>query len=271
MNVPETSTALMKIEKVDQALPAPAITSVRPEASEFHNPYHFVPVKKGTRSNDLSRADFENRKTAHVTHDRYLDATFSGRLVCKLTTEGPCVFGSTQKPGGGGVTEVQNYTLDGVHAVPATSIKGLLSAVAEAASNSALDPVGLFLVHRTARYGHDELNTRRYHAGWVSEPPATWPERYELEKAASATGGPSPHDLRELFRTEMDADIRHALELLGDPNATMAPVQYPNTTAGESEAFRWWVANDRNPEPDVRQSLDPISPQTHSLPTLRRQ
>ncbi len=633
MNVPETSTALPKIEKVDQALPAPAITSVRPEASEFHNPYHYVPVKKGSRSNDLSRDDFEHRKTAHVTHDRYVDATFSGRLVCKLTTEGPCVFGSTQKPGGGGVTEVQNYTLDGVHAVPATSIKGLLSAVAEAASNSAmrvlhgersfsyraemgeslgaigmivkdendlkllplalphfigvlglegresempttkahelfipvpegdiskwqhkkldikdalerfrrlalerseasdgetpfhlrgakwdavpdlkpgdlvcftlkpdaqrtadhiaissiwrkdaktadhyfsaldpellpfnptrttitlaeqlfgfvemreekrkrgerkpgvepgeggnpvlalagrlrcsagrlpdgkdvkpvnrvilkilaspkppspalyfagrtgtgghllkkefadhtngmpvpqgrkfyvhdklnqlarhetanasenanqknsvrplpkdtafyfhidfdnlsetelallcyavrptenfrhklgmgrplglgkvrLDPVGLFLVHRTARYGHDELNTRRYHAGWVSEPPATWPERYELEKAAPATGGPSPHDLRELFRTEMDADIRHALELLGDPNATMAPVQYPNTTAGESEAFRWWVANDRNPEPDVRQSLDPISPQTHSLPTLRRQ
>lgn len=768
MQVPATPTEMPTIGKVERVVPPPTITPVRPDAGEFHNPYHFVPVKKGTRSNDLSRADFELRKTAHVTHDRYLDATFSGRLVCKLTTEGPCVFGSTQaRANPNDVSVVENYRLDGVHAVPATSIKGLLSAVAEAASNSALrvlhgersfsyraemgeslgaigmivqlkdgtlklaplvlpqivmsqpqngrmqvpnhlwqifrvhpsplrvyldgyqpngndrelipnsflsdatihsqshehqeywylklrgrveldlqqvalrfndvadikikygrtdfllgqhaadndprpireadwkalppkeqplyrkgvlrvlgiseresdmptgkkhelflpvpngatstwhmlpddimpavedfyrladersesdrqkgrypfelkgmardangcvrlragdlvcfnylpqgnagkidrlaissiwrkdaktadhyfsaldpellpfnpdrktitlaeqlfgfvemrdtkrkhgerkpgiepgkggnsvlalagrlrvsagrqpdgknvppmasvvlkilaspkppspalyfagrtgtgghllkkdfadhksdvpvpqgrkfyvhgrtdqfetandndnanqknsvrplpprtefyfhidfdnlsetelallcyavrptgnfrhklgmgkplglgkvklDPVGLFLVHRTARYGHDKLTDRRYHAGWVAEPPTTWPERYDLEKAAPATGGPSPIDLRELLRNDMDADIRHALELLGDPSATTAPVQYPNTTAGETEAFRWWVANDKRP--NDRQSLAPITTEKHSLPTLRRQ
>lgn len=105
----------------------------------FHNPYHFVPVgpEPGVA---LSKADLERGDSEHVTHDRYVseagaNAAFSGRLICRLTTEDP-VFVGHQRAKDSRV--VSPFELDGRPAIPATSLRGMLSAVAEAASNSAL-------------------------------------------------------------------------------------------------------------------------------------
>ena len=120
----------------------------------FHNPYHFVPVKPNPR--------IESREGRHVTHAQYVAGTeehdtrqpvYSGRLLCRLTTEDPIVVGSqreevtVKRPAGqqkkrGDQQDtphrVYPFELANQPALPASTLRGLLSAVAEAASNSAL-------------------------------------------------------------------------------------------------------------------------------------
>lgn len=105
----------------------------------FHNPYHFVPVKKGGRTDDLDAADLRS-EASHVTHDRYAAGTRSGRIVCRLTTQTPVFVGSerTREASAEAASEVSHFELGGRPAFPATSLRGLYSGVAEAASNSAL-------------------------------------------------------------------------------------------------------------------------------------
>jgi CRISPR-associated protein (TIGR03986 family) len=110
----------------------------------FHNPYHFVPVKAGGRVGDLKRADFpvtQGHPThKHVTHDRYCADTFSGRLICRITTEDPIFVGDTALEGqSDGAKKLEHFELsDGKPAIPASTLRGLISSLAEAASNSAL-------------------------------------------------------------------------------------------------------------------------------------
>lgn len=109
----------------------------------FHNPYHFVPVIRRGRPNDMSRADFESGQPAshpHVTHDRYVKDSFSGRILCRLTAETPFVVGSkqTSDPNEIEPTIVEQFELDGYPAIPASSLRGLISAIFEAATNSAM-------------------------------------------------------------------------------------------------------------------------------------
>jgi CRISPR-associated protein (TIGR03986 family) len=108
--------------------------------SPFHNPYHFVPVKKRDEkacANDLEVTNAKDGQWGHHGHDRYAGKTYSGRLVCKLTTETPIFVGGQQventEP-----KEVKHFEMDGEPAIPGSSLRGLLSSIAEAASNSAL-------------------------------------------------------------------------------------------------------------------------------------
>jgi len=108
----------------------------------FHNPYHFVPVKSERRNDYLERKKFcENGH--HVAHDRYLDKTYSGRLICRLTTQSPIFIGAKREEGVNDQTPAtaEPFELPGEEgrpAIPATSLRGLVSSLAEAASNSAL-------------------------------------------------------------------------------------------------------------------------------------
>ena len=110
---------------------------------QFHNPYHFVPVKP-VRTDGIQRNPqtnkFEFDSHPQVTHDRYLNDTFSGRVVCQLTAETAFVVGdqhdehqADELP-----TEVHQYLIDDKPAIPATTIRGLISNIVETASNSAL-------------------------------------------------------------------------------------------------------------------------------------
>jgi len=122
----------------------------------FYNPYHFVPAR-GEASGSVSTTDFTRLQNApdgadlepaarHLSHDRYLAGQtyadeqryFSGRLICKLTTVQPLVIGSQQIPHSGDYTDVAPFLLDGLPALPASSLRGLISSIVEAASDSAM-------------------------------------------------------------------------------------------------------------------------------------
>ncbi len=111
----------------------------------FHNPYHFVPVQPGGRPDDIAVADFLDGKVEHVTHDRFASRTtqaqpvYSGRMICRLTTEDPIVIGDKRaKELRDGSPQVLPFELEGKPAIPASTLRGLLASIAEAASNSAL-------------------------------------------------------------------------------------------------------------------------------------
>lgn len=119
---------------------------------DFLNPYHFVPLPDPTTSDvtkDLLRQDpgptaDEFRKggaSGRLSHAAYAPNTLSGRIIVKLTTETPLVVGGEQDKDGKGkndYTIVEPYRFKGETAIPATSLRGMLSSVVEAASQSAM-------------------------------------------------------------------------------------------------------------------------------------
>lgn len=100
----------------------------------FHNPYHFIPVEPA-RAEDKIAFD-----APELTHDRYLPERFSGRVICRLITETPTFVGArrTREADAQHPAEVEHYKLDGRPAIPVTTLRGMLSSLVEAATNSAL-------------------------------------------------------------------------------------------------------------------------------------
>ena len=84
--------------------------------AKFYNPYHWVPTEKpndAQRHLGVSRADFGKGKPDQVTHERFVPATNSGRLVVKLTTVTPTVIGAQQSREGKMVAQVTPYMVGG--------------------------------------------------------------------------------------------------------------------------------------------------------------
>jgi CRISPR-associated protein (TIGR03986 family) len=106
----------------------------------FHNPYHFVPTSKPDESKCLPKKEFLEK--ACLPHSHAVYKGLSGRLVCKLTTVEPVFIGAHVLNEADDNAEIPkklaNFELDGKPAIPATSLRGLLSSIAEAASGSAL-------------------------------------------------------------------------------------------------------------------------------------
>jgi len=113
-----------------------------PERNNFYNPYQFIPVLPLDASGWLDKEEFTTGRHYH-SHGLYSrqDAQggpiYHGRLQCKLKTETPIFIGSKREEGTAPVV-VNNYFFDKEIAIPATSLRGMLSSLAETASNSAL-------------------------------------------------------------------------------------------------------------------------------------
>lgn len=122
--------------------------------TQFHNPYHFVPVSdRNTAGQDLSTKAFERAAIdgdaaalGVAAHHRFASSSpelkvYHGRLVCRLENEEPFFIGGYRLHAGS-TTEPASwvpYELEaGRPAIPASSLRGLISAIAEAASDSAL-------------------------------------------------------------------------------------------------------------------------------------
>src|SRR5688500_8287368 len=106
----------------------------------FYNPYHFVPVKEETRENDLSIENFKLGDTLsikNITHDRYFPNSKSGRIICRITTETPTVIGDNHSKDGE-FTKVHPYLFEDKPAIPATTLRGMISSLVEASTNSSL-------------------------------------------------------------------------------------------------------------------------------------
>ena len=158
-----------------------------------------------------------------------------------------------------------------------------------------IDPVAVFYLDRPACYSPERLFDGKYQA-WTGERDTVLDvlgtERaarryaYECNAVESAPLGrrdqfPAPSPLRDEWRKLLDENapaVRNALDLLGRTDVP-AEVRYPSVTGqdGESELFKWFVANDKGTgrkhegiEPPAKQRLPPIDRKTTRLPTLPR-
>lgn len=120
--------------------------------NEFYNPYYFIPLEgEHSEKYALKRSDKNEKgeqKFNYHAHDKYYEGKKSGRICCTLETVTPCVFGGKQTPSkkkeNANKKEeyepaiIENFELNGKLAIPATSLKGMLSSIVEVASGSAL-------------------------------------------------------------------------------------------------------------------------------------
>jgi len=138
-----------------------------------------------------------------------------------------------------------------------------------------IDPIGLFLIDRKQRYRATNIfQAPRYHAAWIDKS-MTWPTDWYIreQKAVEQTKMLVPHweNLREAFRESIPANVKNALELLGNPNSVPCVVQTPQLAgrAGaelERENFKWFVENER----EHHQMLKPLDEKSSELPTFNR-
>jgi len=115
-----------------QKTPSPVSGSV--SSSVFVNSYNFLPIAP-VEDDPVTLRHFES-EGSHW-QDRFQENTYSGRLVAEITTESEFFIGAgkleDKRP-----AKLKPYELDGKPAIPPTSLKGMISSVMEAASNSAL-------------------------------------------------------------------------------------------------------------------------------------
>lgn len=140
-----------------------------------------------------------------------------------------------------------------------------------------IDPVGIFIIDRVKRYNKDDVfSSDRYHKSWVDNSVINeLPDIYSKEKRAVDLGGmASFEELRNEFSNSMDADIKKAIELIGDPNNVKHPVHTPQVAEKdiEQETFRWFVENEKGgtQREGEGQGLIPLNRHSKALPTLER-
>lgn len=128
---------------------------------DFTNPYQFIDISEPPQGSEAERralfGEYPRAGELHrtdidlgaLTHDRWLsdtDGYHTGHFACELVCETPLVLGADQIASPRDYTEVKPFRLNGRIALPASSLRGMLSSVAEIASGSApriLDRRGL--------------------------------------------------------------------------------------------------------------------------------
>jgi hypothetical protein len=109
--------------------------------SEFHNPYNFVPIDEvsSEKWEQIENGVSFCHSLPH-SHSRYDPQRLHGRVLCAITVETPLVVGNRQEKSANSAQpgRVKPFELNKKPAIPGTSLRGMLSALAEAASGSAL-------------------------------------------------------------------------------------------------------------------------------------
>ena len=125
---------------------------------KFYNPYHFVPVSENLFSIDKwlgdswINSDLQTniQKTEQLAYeqlgpasfDRYHHETFSGKIYCKMTTLGPMAIGNQHLEDKNDKKQPKKVQLfeyeNDKPVIPASTLKGCFSSIAEAITNSAL-------------------------------------------------------------------------------------------------------------------------------------
>lgn len=112
-------------------------------STKFRNAYHFIPRKEplvAWPSYPPAAGFGKTAETEKFGHAVYAPGTLSGRIRCRVRLEQPTVIGADRHVGGQAHPDhyavVAPFTFDGRPAIPAASLKGLISSIAEAASQS---------------------------------------------------------------------------------------------------------------------------------------
>jgi CRISPR-associated protein (TIGR03986 family) len=113
----------------------PDFTKTTKSEGDFHNPYVFIPFGKADTKNWQA---YDAISTSHHSHALYLPNTFNGRLVCKLTTTTPIFIGAgdAAEQANGQPTIKKNFKLNNEIALPATSLRGMISSLHESITQS---------------------------------------------------------------------------------------------------------------------------------------
>jgi hypothetical protein len=125
--------------------------------SQFLNPYHFIPLVNDCSPGAVALAQGEKNNRAlkdappHLTLDRYLDKTsygkdhpemdvFSGKISCEIEPMGLFAIGGEHiQPRDTILAKIiKLYKENNQWAIPASSMRGVISSLVEAASNSAM-------------------------------------------------------------------------------------------------------------------------------------
>jgi len=108
---------------------------------KFHSPYQFIAIKPALKE---SKTDYQNsealKNSRYVRHDRWHKEGHSGYIHCTLTTVSPLVVGAEQTAGtesNPGCVSPYKHP-DGTLAIPANSLRGMISSIVETLSNSSL-------------------------------------------------------------------------------------------------------------------------------------
>jgi CRISPR-associated protein (TIGR03986 family) len=109
--------------------------------TKFYSPYQFIPVTGTINGQATPTLDFTEIRSGgtHVRHDRWQRDHLSGRLICRLRTINPVLVGAEQTDGAEGEKgTIKPYYRDGRPAIPGNSLRGMIGAITEAISQSAL-------------------------------------------------------------------------------------------------------------------------------------
>lgn len=178
-------------------------------ANTFFNPYHFIGLQAPASESLRDAETFVEEEPLHDRFgltapgsDRAGEACYSGRLVCRVTTEGPVVVGSTQtRPDGDEdrETEVEPFELPDPEApddrsrrrpaIPGSTLRGLLSSLVEAASCSALRVLPDRTFTRRADLGTESLSAvgrLEEHAGELRLRPLSLSLKEMTERSSSS-------------------------------------------------------------------------------------
>jgi hypothetical protein len=130
-----------------------------------------------------------------------------------------------------------------------------------------LQVLGCFVIDRCQRYTlQGLLQQPRYHCWWgqnVDQWPQGLSDRYPLEAEAARS---APYEEAERDSAWIDEATLRALLTIGNPENLKAVVSYPFSALhkqrphDEGENFRWFVENDKHPEPPHYQCLSPVGP-----------
>lgn len=128
---PAPACNALAVEEIASPLVAPGAAAAD---EKFHNPYVFIPF--GTPD--------PARWTAHATipgaghgHARFDPARLHGRIVCRLQATTPLFVGAGAEPGNTLPKLQKLFKLKGEVALPATSLRGMVSSLHEAITCSA--------------------------------------------------------------------------------------------------------------------------------------
>lgn len=137
--------------------------------SRFHSPYQFIPVTGRLHRTDTDDEIVHDRSTdnplaprpvplvdwadvehgrSQARHDLWQQGQLNGRLICRIRTIGPVLVGGEQKAAKDKPGRIHNYRHRGEPALPASSLRGMTAAVAEALSQSALRVLPDALYHQ---------------------------------------------------------------------------------------------------------------------------
>ena len=118
--------------------------------TKFYNPYQFVPVTGEVNGKPVKTINYTDIHTGSQQgqwqlpgsrHDLWQAGRFSGRIICQLSNHTPLVIGARQHKASGNAPATVLPYISPVHsqpAIPANSLKGVISSVAETLSQSTL-------------------------------------------------------------------------------------------------------------------------------------